>query len=95
MPEFETEAQFTIAGMLHMNSGLPEYIDSWDDENAKNADVAKVVAKQERNFRAGKKFEYCNTNYVLLGLIVARVSVLWRAANFHSDSKDYLSAEVL
>lgn len=76
LPEFGKEAQFTIADMLQMTSGLPEYTDSWDDENAKNADVAKVVAKQERNFRAGKKFEYCNTNYVLLALIVARVSGL-------------------
>src|SRR5207248_1063305 len=55
--------------------GLPPYEDQFDDLGPMtNEDVAKAVGKLEPRSRVGEKYEYSNTAYALLALIVARTS---------------------
>jgi D-alanyl-D-alanine carboxypeptidase len=75
-------AGLTLRHLLTMTSGLPDYLDDAFVEDALDA-PAKVqtpraalrYAKgQEALFSPGTAFDYSNTNYVLLGLILEQAS---------------------
>lgn len=76
LPEFGKEANFTIADLLHMTTGLADWRDYVSDSEMTNESIAKLAAEKPRKFKTGSQFEYCNTNYVLLALIVTRLSGL-------------------
>ena len=72
----------TIAQLLSMRSGLynytmaPELAASLDHDPTKtwNPDELLAIANEHQpGFAPGEKFEYCNTNYLLLGLIAEKV----------------------
>jgi D-alanyl-D-alanine carboxypeptidase len=72
----------TIAELLKMRSGLynytaaPELAESLDHEPTKAWTAEELLAiafKRPPPSAPGKEFEYCNTNYVLLGLIAEKV----------------------
>ena len=72
----------TIAQLLSMRSGLynytmaPELAASLDHDPTKiwNPDELLAIAnKHQPEFAPGEKFEYCNTNYLLLGMIAEKV----------------------
>lgn len=71
-----------IKHLIYHTSGLPEYLDFMEEHVGKTAydryyftDVLNVMVKRETlKFDPGKRFEYCNTNYLLLAEIVHRVS---------------------
>jgi len=57
----------TIREMLHHSSGLPIFDDY---PNMTENDVYEIVKKQTAlRFGPGSKFEYCNANYTLLGML--------------------------
>lgn len=68
--------------LLSHRSGLPNYIYfmeklGWDrKQHCTNADVLSYLIKYKPNptSRPNTHFEYCNTNYCLLGLIIERAS---------------------
>jgi len=71
----------TINNLLHHTSGLFEFLGYTTDQvNAKrinyNKDILDALVKNNTplNFPAGSNFSYSNTNYVLLALIVEKVS---------------------
>ncbi|MEJ7767344.1 MAG: serine hydrolase domain-containing protein [Chitinophagaceae bacterium] len=72
----------TIKMLLSHRSGLPNYLHylehyKWDKKKmVTNADVLKSLYDfhPPLDFTSGKRFAYCNTNYVLLALIIERVS---------------------
>lgn len=72
----------TIHHLLTHQSGLPEYMDFknkyWKDSklSMNNKDLLNILVQyQPKKLRApGQKFEYNNTGYALLALIVAQVS---------------------
>lgn len=74
----------TIRQLLNMTSGLPDYftgdyIDdaTTDPANVQNPQTALSYAYGERaGFTPGRGFEYSNTNYVLAGLILEKISGL-------------------
>lgn len=71
----------TVADLVHHTSGIRDYIelfqlrgatleDEWD-----NADVVDLLAGQQRlNFEPGTRYQYSNSNYVLMAEVVQRVS---------------------
>jgi D-alanyl-D-alanine carboxypeptidase len=71
----------TIAQLLEMRSGLPNYTDSpsfieqplkvWEPEELLALAFAKPV-----DFAPGTQFGYSNTNYILLGLIIEQVTAM-------------------
>ena len=72
----------TIAELLEMRSGLynytnaPEVSASMDHDPTKvwtPAELLAIAFAHQPNFPPGTAFEYCNTNYVLLGLIAEKV----------------------
>lgn len=76
LPELSVrQPPIRICDLLHMTSGLPDYEKLLDHlEDKTNLDVLHAVAARPLLFQAGSKFNYCDTNYVLLATIVERVS---------------------
>jgi len=74
--------KITIAELLDMRSGLYNYLDSAELATSADHDMAKVWTPAELlaiafarppNFSPDAEYEYNNTNYVLLGLIIEQV----------------------
>jgi D-alanyl-D-alanine carboxypeptidase len=78
--------QITVLELLQQRSGLPDYLGSaqlyapllagktpldyvWTPHQ-----LLRLVTKQPRLFTPGTRFSYSNTNYVVLGLIIERVT---------------------
>ena len=74
----------TIKMLLSHRSGLPNYIyfmsnSNWDKNTfATNEDMLKVLYtdKPNKTFTPDSRFSYCNTNYVLLAMIIEKVTGL-------------------
>src|SRR5579863_3475531 len=85
-PEFPAYGKtITVRQILNHTSGLPDYEDLWtnlhpnlpDDQipQIHDADVLKLLEQQSAGkFPAGSKWEYSNSGYVVLGLIVEKAS---------------------
>ncbi|HKA04418.1 MAG TPA: serine hydrolase domain-containing protein [Acidimicrobiales bacterium] len=77
----------TIAQLLELRSGLPDYMDDpvflqqphrvWRPKELLALSFAKPV-----NFAPGAQFEYSNTNYILLGVIIEKVTGMAASAAF-------------
>lgn len=72
----------TIQHLLNHTSGIRDCYDLWSlqgytwwKKSFSNEDVFKLVEKQEDlNFPPGTKYLYSNTNYILLALLVEKIS---------------------
>ena len=73
----------TIGELLKMRSGLPNYtavpelIESLDHDPTRvwtSEEMLAIAFKHPPNFAPGANYEYCNTNYALLGLIAEKVA---------------------
>src|SRR5437762_9671617 len=87
-PDFPTyEKTVTVRNLLNHTSGLPDYEDLMDaEEKAKgpfwtpekqiqDAEVLELLKKEKAGkFPPGTSWSYSNSGYVVLGLIVAKVS---------------------
>ncbi|MBD0331841.1 MAG: beta-lactamase family protein [Chitinophagaceae bacterium] len=75
-------AGVTVKMLLNHRSGLPNYLyylekGGWDKKTfVTNADVLNTLMRwqPQQAFKANTHFNYCNTNYVLLALIVEKVT---------------------
>lgn len=74
----------TVRDLLTHRSGLPNYLyfmdaAAWNKQQmATNQDVLQVMITERppRHAAPNRRFEYCNTNYLLLALIVEKISGL-------------------
>ncbi|MXN90390.1 serine hydrolase [Flavobacterium sp. Sd200] len=81
LPEFPYE-DINIQMLLNHRSGLPNYAyftddrKIWDRSVLTNQDVLNLFAQHKFGlyFKPDKKFGYCNTNYVMLALIIEKVT---------------------
>jgi D-alanyl-D-alanine carboxypeptidase len=78
-PDFPNAASITIADLLMHRSGIANYLDAaLADGRAKSPTTPEQIIDQAAKFTPestpGTRFSYSNTNYVLLGLIVERLS---------------------
>ena len=70
----------TISDLIHHTSGLPEYNDLVSNERNKISEtevlrrVSIYVAHKGRKFKPGTLFQYNNTNYLLLAVLVRKIS---------------------
>lgn len=72
----------TVKMLLSHRSGLPNYLyfmseGNWDKKKqVTNADVLQTLytEKPNRSFSPGKRFSYSNTNFVLLAMIVEKIT---------------------
>ena len=76
-PEFPAYAQqITIRHLLNHTSGIPDYVGlGIEHSGLTNEEVLAALRNQgSPRFSPGQKFEYSNSGYVLLALIVEKVS---------------------
>lgn len=73
----------TIRNLLSHRSGLPNYLyfmdKDWDKKRmASNEDIINFMIEQKvpRTATPDRAFQYCNTNYILLALIVEKITGL-------------------
>lgn len=70
----------TLAQLMHQSSGIPDYIGfvevhGWPDGTLNKQEVlAKISAAKKLRFQPGARWEYSNSNYLLLGVVIERVS---------------------
>lgn len=79
LPEFDSPRPIKLRDLLGHTSGLPDYLNllkGGDDEFCKltNLDVAPLFAGKKLKQPPGTKFDYSNTNYALLPVVVERAS---------------------
>jgi CubicO group peptidase (beta-lactamase class C family) len=92
IPEFPTRGEtITIEHLLTHTSGIPEYMD-WEKHHDKwnlyysPKQLIRLIIDQPLDFKPGDNFEYCNSNYLLLGQIIERVT--------GNSFNDYLKSEI-
>jgi len=74
-------ATVTVAQLMHQTSGIPDYIGLLADAGYQDSDpttqeqaLQALVGVSSLEFEPGARFEYSNSNYLLLAEIVQRVS---------------------
>lgn len=89
LPGFPWDVGVTVRELLAQRSGIPSYTDdpqlnpyAWYAP----AQLVGAVAGQPLRFAPGSQFFYSNTNYVLLGMLVQRVT--------HVPFEDYVNGHV-
>jgi CubicO group peptidase (beta-lactamase class C family) len=73
----------TIRHLLNQTSGFPDYLDSRvlnTDEEYDEADMVTRLQQMPCSFAPGSRWEYSNTNYLLLGILIHRASGMSYAA---------------
>ena len=80
IPEFPNKGNsITIEHLLTHTSGIPEYFDwdkhheKWDQFYSPSA-LMELIKDEPLDFDPGDAFEYCNSNYLLLGILIERIS---------------------
>ena len=77
-PEFPSDwSDITIHYLLSHQSGVPDYFRSLSDgelADITNIEVLEWAVQNDLNFSPGVNFNYSNTGYVILSLLIERVS---------------------
>jgi len=79
--DFPGGEAITLRHLLNQTSGLYEYLDNpllWQNASLPHTpeELLDYFIHEPLSFTPGTRFEYCNPNYVTLGLIIERVSGL-------------------
>ena len=79
VPQYTNAAAVTVRQLLNQTSGIPNYtedpkFDVWGNQDNTPAQVLAHVQTQKLDFAPGSQWAYSNTNYLLLGMIIERVS---------------------
>ena len=79
-PEYPNADIITVGQLLSHSSGIPDYLRpefNFDySKEWKPEDIVKVTQDAELLFTPGESFQYSNTGYVMLGMIIEKVSGL-------------------
>lgn len=68
-----------LSNLLNHTSGIPSYSEhiadiDHADEQVAHKDIINSIRKKKLLFKPGKKWDYSNTNFYLLGMIIEKVS---------------------
>jgi len=81
IPELSFYGNISIRNLLNHTSGLPDYIkifeEKWDKTKiATNQDIVNLLVQYQPKlvFQPGEKYEYSDTGYTVLALIIEKVS---------------------
>lgn len=92
IPELKEAEKITIQNLLTHTSGLKNYTDliGFFNANTKNKNpmaMIELINDMPLEFKPGEMFKYSNTNYLLLGMIVEKVT--------EKSLEDYLKENIL
>lgn len=80
-PEYPQWSSVTIRELMNMTSGIPSYTMDYYNSNVGNyttyispENLIGYVANQPLLFKPGSQWNYSNTNYVLLGLLIRKIT---------------------
>lgn len=78
-PQLPGANNITIKEMLYHRSGLHDYthdtnFSEWMDKPKTQEEMLEIIAGKGSDFEAGSKAEYCNSNYLLLGYIIEKIT---------------------
>ncbi|MFC6440390.1 serine hydrolase [Bowmanella sp. JS7-9] len=80
-PELESRIQYadqiTLANLVGHTSGIPNFTDTyayWENPPDTQAEQLALILDKPANFKPGDGYEYSNTNYLLLGELIARAA---------------------
>lgn len=90
LPDFPQGDSITIHNLLIHTSGLVNFTDLpefylLDLERADPMTVVNLIKDLPLQFQPGEKYSYCNTNYLLLGIIVEKVSGMTYEEYLHEN----------
>lgn len=82
LPEYTNWGSVTIRQLLNMTSGIPNYVTKEFEQQFSNNEyqyyspkmVLKLIKNKPLEFNPGSKYDYSNSNYILLGEIINKVS---------------------
>jgi CubicO group peptidase (beta-lactamase class C family) len=82
VPELPTwSSTVTVGQLMHQTSGVPEYVGlleaqgfQFNERTTEDQALQALVSVPKVEFEPGSRFEYSNSNYLLLGEIVHRIS---------------------
>jgi CubicO group peptidase (beta-lactamase class C family) len=78
LPEYKDSIAYadeiTLRMLIQHRSGIPNYVDDpdfpWENLPTNIYDVLDLVLNEDANFKPDKKYQYSNTNYLLLSIIM-------------------------
>ncbi len=78
-PDLPNARNITIANMLYHRSGLHDYthdtdFDNWMDKPMKHEELLNIIQQKGTDFAPNTKADYCNTNFLLLGYIIEKIT---------------------
>lgn len=75
-PQFPAYAEkITVRHLLNHTSGIPDYVDlGLEHQSLTNDEVLKAISRQPLRFAPGERFSYSNSGYVLLAMIIEKIS---------------------
>ena len=81
IPDYPRGDEITIKNLLNHTSGIFDYTKTQKFRNMMGQrirlnKVIELFKGKDLNFEPGQKYQYCNSNYVLLGYIIEQVSGL-------------------
>lgn len=79
LPDLIYAGNISIRDMLNMISGIPEYWckSGWQENEDKTTDDAYEFIKTLTDYYPARtRFEYCNSNYIILGKLIEKISGL-------------------
>lgn len=79
LPDFKNGANVKIRDMLNMVSGMPEYWwrPGWKETDTTTSEDAYEFIKTLTDYKPPhQSFDYCNSNYIVLGKLIERISGL-------------------
>lgn len=93
-PEYEKRIQYadkiSIKMLVQHRSGIPNFTDQnkfWQTPPTNNEAVLDLVLDLPANFKPNKKYEYCNTNFLLLSKLIKKIT--------GRDQKFYIQEKIL
>jgi CubicO group peptidase (beta-lactamase class C family) len=78
-PQLPNANKITLSNLLNHRSGLhnftddPEYL-NWMTQSKTHDDMLAIISKSPVDFQPNEKFSYSNSNYVVLGYIIEKIS---------------------
>ncbi len=87
-PDYPRGNEITLRHLLTHHSGLPDYLDYIDESTPRTpVELVEAIIDEPLHFDPGTYFEYSNTNYAALGVIIESLTGM--------DYMSYLTTSVL